>query len=368
MLAYMTRLGAVAIVFAQHMHPYITRTWRALLAAIVAFPLIVAADDNMGASEESRPTNTPNATTIKKLVTVPDATPQAEADTEPTAAAASAAVIEPFTATYTVGNNVLTAGTATLSLQNEGFDWTYSIKTKPTGIFKFAGKGKIEEISVIDIRNEDDKLVVYPLSYSFRQDNEKKRAVDAWFDWGKSEVTHQYRGTETVQEFSEPLVDRLSATLVVMDRLSEGFDEMKLPVFDTGRVKTVVFVNEGTTTLSTKLGKLQTIKIRNHNEGNDRRHTRTWFAPELDYAPVRIEQYKRNDLVVRFTLRALDNSATNKKQETRNKKQETRNSLSLDPAGVKTVFRISRASDSQVHQLNVHRVGFQPALALLLKM
>ena len=49
------------------------------------------------------------------------------------------------------------------------------------------------------------------------------------------------------------------------------------------------------------MSKIETIRIRSENAGSVR-HTLTWFAPELDYIPIKIEQHKRGDLVARLTL------------------------------------------------------------------
>ena len=42
--------------------------------------------------------------------------------------------------------------------------------------------------------------------------------------------------------------------------------------------------------------------MQHQKEGSSRR-TLLWLAPELDYLPVLIEQYRRDELKVRATLR-----------------------------------------------------------------
>jgi len=209
----------------------------------------------------------------------------------------------PFEVVYDVGNNLINAGSANLSLKREGDEWVYNLTTRPTGVFKLTGKGKIQETSVFTVvKSADDNMRVLPKRYSYRQDEEAKRSVDAWFNWDSNELTYKSRGEEGTESFSDPVLDRLSVTLKVMNELKHRpFEEAKLTVFDSGRIKQVLFINEGPETVSTNAGKIDTIRVRSANAGSVR-HTVTWFAPELDYIPVKIEQHKRGDLVARLTL------------------------------------------------------------------
>ncbi len=214
--------------------------------------------------------------------------------------------ITPFEIEYEVGNNLISAGSATLSLTRKDDEWVYSLTTKPSGIFKLTGKGKIQEISIINVTDEES---LQPSRYTYRQDEEAKRSVDAWFNWDDNELTYKKRGEEVVEEIRDPIMDRLSVTLAIMEQLREGFTRAELQVFDNGRVKTVVFDNEGTETMNTKLGRVEVVRVRSYNkEPSPSRETITWFAKDFDFVPVRIEQHKRGKLVARLNLRKLRNS------------------------------------------------------------
>ena len=215
--------------------------------------------------------------------------------------------IAPFEAVYEVGNNLIKAGTAKLSLTRNNDLWTYTLKTSPRGVLKLAGKGKIEEQSTFRIQREDGELLIEPQTYRFRQDNEKRRQVDATFDWQNRTMTHSYRGIEETETFDEPVIDRLSATLLMMNLLRHGFESAELQVFDTGRMKSVAFNNIGMETLDTPLGEIETFRVINNKVDDDVRRTTTWFAPSLDYIPVKIEQLKRGKLVARLNLLRLEN-------------------------------------------------------------
>lgn len=218
--------------------------------------------------------------------------------------------IAPFEVVYEVGNHLINAGTAKVSLTRDGDLWTYSLKTTPRGIIKLAGKGNINEMTTIRFEESDGKLLLRPESYLYRQDKERRRAVDATFDWSNKSITSNYRGKETVHNFEEPVIDRLSATLFMMNTLRRDFNYTELQVFDTDEIKAVSFTFVGRENLDTPLGELETLRVINQKVSGGSRQTTTWFAPSLDYVPVKIEQRKRGELVARFSLLELSNRVT----------------------------------------------------------
>ena len=92
-----------------------------------------------------------------------------------------------------------------------------------------------------------------------------------------------------------------------MNALRHDFQNTELPIFDTGRIKAVEFVRTGPETLKTRLGNIETIRVINRNATGGSRETTTWFAPSLDYLPVKIEHRKRGDLVARLSLIRMKN-------------------------------------------------------------
>jgi len=216
-----------------------------------------------------------------------------------------------FEVSYTVGNDLLSAGSATLSLteQDAGL-WIYQLRTRPTGVFKLTGKGNIEETALLQFEEREEGFALLPRSYTYRQDDEKRRAVDATFDREDGKLIWSRRGETGEFELDEPVLDRLSVTLAVMSALRQGEERTEYQVFDSGRLKAVIFEDEGTETLDTSMGTLETVRVLRSNAEGSSRSTVTWFAPSLDFMPVKIEQYKRDDLVARLTLTTLKSAVT----------------------------------------------------------
>lgn len=221
--------------------------------------------------------------------------------------------IAPFRVSYSVGNNVITAGQATLELA-ETVDgvWRFKLETRPTGVFRLTGKGNVAETS--DLRfvpTDDDGFLVRPDTYRYRQDDERRRAVDASFDWEDMLLSWTRRGkSDSISLAENPASDRLSVMLAVMSSLRQNEYTSEHLVFDSGKLKRVIFEVQGEDRLETSLGPMDTIRVLRRNLEGSSRTTVTWFAPSLDYMPVKIEQLKRGDLVARLTLRSLSNATT----------------------------------------------------------
>lgn len=213
-----------------------------------------------------------------------------------------------FEVEFEVGNNLITAGTASLLLEKKSDLWHYSLTTKPRGVFKLAGKGNISEVSTFKEVTDGDSTELQPQTYRFRQDKERRREVDAAFDWNAKTIDHTYRGKTVTESFTDPVLDRLTVTLLIMNAMRHDFTNAELPIFDTGRIKAVEFVFTGPETLTTRLGDMETVRVINRNATGGSRETTTWFAPSLDYLPVKIEHRKRGELVARLSLIRVKNT------------------------------------------------------------
>ncbi len=207
--------------------------------------------------------------------------------------------LNPFYVEYVVGNNLINAGIAKLSLKMQANnEWIYSLKTEPSGIFRLTGKGRIHEVSIISLTDEQ----FVPKSYSYKQaDDSKRRNIDAQFNWESNELTIKRKGEEAIERLTDPILDRLSVTLAVMEEVRNGFSRAEMQVLDNGSVKTMHFINEGGRSIKTRIGTFDTILVRRIREGSSR-ETLTWFAPELNYIPVQIEQLKKGKLVARLKI------------------------------------------------------------------
>jgi hypothetical protein len=212
--------------------------------------------------------------------------------------------LKPFRAEYSVENDYITGGVATLSLTpvaDGGFD--FILQTKPTGIFKWTGNGNIREHAVLPSLKPPFESVQY--SYKDKGKPERNYQVDFDREGGQFRIN---KGSETTShKLPTGVVDRLSVTLELLNKLSEdaNFDTLQVQVLDGQKAETVTYKNHGQEVLNTRLGDLQASRI-SKVRINSSRETLIWLA-ELGTTtstvlPLKIEQYKRGKLSLRLII------------------------------------------------------------------
>jgi hypothetical protein len=92
------------------------------------------------------------------------------------------------------------------------------------------------------------------------------------------------------------LLDQHSLTLALMADLRAGkrAGTLVYPIVNKGRLEDNTFKIVGTQTLSTALGKLNTVRVDRVRESSNGKSTRIWFAAERDYMPVLMQQLDEN--------------------------------------------------------------------------
>ncbi len=169
-----------------------------------------------------------------------------------------------------------------------------------------AGVGKVVETTVLNAIDPPFKAI----SYSYADSKRKRKSYSAALsDSGDEIVITRSDQTITIPASEGSVIDRLSATLAVSSELTVNpdFESLKFTVLDRNGVRDMVFNNLGKETI--KLGKntIDTYVVESGRPGSSR-ITRTWFASIGDTEkkhrplPVKIEQYKNNDLVLRLSL------------------------------------------------------------------
>lgn len=211
-------------------------------------------------------------------------------------------VLAPFTATYNVEWRGINAGTSTLSLiRIGGDDYSYRSNNLARGLFRLAFPDAITQRSDFSIVNG----AVRPSTY--RADDgssNKKRSITLSFDWNTMRIT----GTAEAEPVDQPLKpgtqDGLSVQIALMRELAAGRSPERFSLINKNEVTEYDYTREGTATLDTPLGQLETVIYRSQHPGSSR-VTRLWFAPSLGYLPVRAQQLKRGKPEFTLSIRSL---------------------------------------------------------------
>lgn len=215
-----------------------------------------------------------------------------------TAAAAHAngdapATLAPFEATYRVVYKGISAGTSTMTLRHlEGDRWTYQSSSTPRGIFRLFLPDNISQRSEMRI----DGTAVVPLKYSAGgPDDPPDRTIDVNFDWQNMRVTGVDREEPIDLPLQPGVQDDLSAQVLLMRDLITGQPPASFLKLGRGSIDEQQFERQGTETIDSPLGPLETVIYRSQRIGSPR-SSLFWCAPSLGYLPVRARQ-SRGDKV-----------------------------------------------------------------------
>lgn len=212
-------------------------------------------------------------------------------------------VLRPFTAHYSVSKSGIEVGTTQLSLHENNGHWVLVSETEAIGLLKLIKPGKIIERSDLNMTEEGMKLRRY--EHKEEERGGHRQAVGE-ADWAGGTLDFNYRGKIGKASLVQPpLYDRLSSMLGVMQALSEDKREVALQVFDGDEIKQMRFEASNGELLSTPMGEIQALLVKRIRD-NSSRKTLTWYAPSLNFLPVKIEQFKRGELVGRLEITSID--------------------------------------------------------------
>ncbi len=151
--------------------------------------------------------------------------------------------------------------------------------------FIYDKKEHLKKLKSFDITNNFTSTI----SYSFKRTKNKTSELI---------ISKKVDGVLVSTKFEKDIIHNKN---VKIDRLIAqlfGYSLSKVMVNDKGRERLYTFKLIGTEKVKTILGLIDTIVIKKEI-GTSKRSTITWYSPENNYLPVKIEQYRLD--VLKFT-------------------------------------------------------------------
>lgn len=210
---------------------------------------------------------------------------------------------KPYTAKFTIFQDEDRVGqmTKTLSLVNDDmYRLTTSSKAK-----LFFVKVTHGEDAIFTWQNNQAK----PKSYLRTTDTSfsSQRKTVQTFNWPTMSETGTYRDKAWDMDLTDASHSRLTDIVQFQELLKQAkgpIASMAFLIHDRGTSKNETFTFESVDIINTPSGKYKTWRYRKtHN--NPKRQSLYWFATELDFVPVRVQQFKDGEEQANMMLKEI---------------------------------------------------------------
>ena len=221
-------------------------------------------------------------------------------------ASADAASLRAHEISYHFAFHGLSGGNLKLTLKHdaEADHWIYETRADPSCLARLVVSSDSLERSWFKVSPEG----VEPLRYQL-DDGTSKHGDDAKlsYDWERRRVTGTVRGAPLDLPIEPGLQDVMSIRAAPMADLLAGREPKEYAMLDGREVKHYIYTRGGTEKLKTALGEVDTVIINSDRKGADghARMWRYWYAPSLNWLPVRIEQREDGQTRMALTVRSL---------------------------------------------------------------
>jgi hypothetical protein len=203
---------------------------------------------------------------------------------------AASPFFKPFSASFSVWRGALPLGTLKLVFKiSDREEYSYLVHTRPGMLASLFSGDEIVEESRGMLADER----IRPTSYRYNQADNREDNAEVRFEWPEMKAYTQSGGVTWAQEIEQGTQDRLSQQLMVRLQLAQGEKEVSYQVADGGKLKHYRFQVVGEEPIKTPYGELHCLKVR-RSKGERPPDYTIWFAPELDYLPVRIERRQKS--------------------------------------------------------------------------
>lgn len=203
-----------------------------------------------------------------------------------TSAAQAGGTLVPFKATYE-GTVSLGSLACSMSLiHNADGSYTYSSTSHAIGLASLFFKDVITETSRFEVVDGRPRDVEYRYIRSGGK-HDKTETID--FDWKRS-VAHTVEGGRTRSTPLTPgVADRFLTQLILSLDAASGKLQGAYQVLDHGELSRFTPPAPERRTVRVPAGRYATVMVARHDKGS-KRVMDFWFAPELHYLPVQVQQ------------------------------------------------------------------------------
>ncbi len=219
---------------------------------------------------------------------------------------ATAAELEPHRAFYDVRIKVFKGSMVTELQAADGAAYTGTSEITPRGFARLASKGTIENQSLFRLTDSG----VQPLAFQGSDTiSKRKKHANLNFDWDSLRLTgtaSQKKSGKRIETavdapMENGLHDAISLQYALMHDLQQDDLKDRYTLADGDQLKTINITRLETTSLRVPYGEFNVVPVQHQVEGSSR-VTTFWFARELNFLPVKIEQHRKGKRLMKAEL------------------------------------------------------------------
>lgn len=195
-----------------------------------------------------------------------------------------------YEATYDIKFHGIKAGESTHRLHQRE-DGVYHFSTRTDPVLDFIPYHYYEST---DFRYKDGKIIPQNYYYDLKEGRRHKKGNVA-FDWVSKVVANKVSPNPWKKTATENLQDKLTQAINLRFDLIQGNTDLSYKVAEDDEIKPYSFRILGEEQVETPIGTFMAIKVEHvHRKGH---RTNTWFAKNLNYFPIKINQIRKGRVV-----------------------------------------------------------------------
>lgn len=202
--------------------------------------------------------------------------------------AAAELTIPPFEAKLVLNKYGINAAKGVMSFYPQDGDYVYSLDAKASGIVAAFTDAEINQKTTLSYQKDAFR----PISYQYRQSgDDKPRDIDYTFDWDNKLAVGTYRNQKKSIKLTNDTQEVFSLPIIIMNDLKQERIPTEYTVVNKDKVLTYQCDVIGEERISTNLGTFDTLKVERRSEKSNKM-VKMWFAKDLHYLPIKIEEFK----------------------------------------------------------------------------
>ncbi|EDY85716.1 conserved hypothetical protein [gamma proteobacterium HTCC5015] len=194
-----------------------------------------------------------------------------------------------FKAEYDLVKLGMALGNAEFTFQPLGGDvWHYQSELVPRGMARWFTKDEFREETTA--RFAPHRVV--PLGYDYERTGDEPESASVAYDWDANTAVLTVDGKPQNIQLADDHQDRYSLVLSLMQAAARGDKNESYMVLDDDP-KRRNYTLQGREKRDTHKGSCNALRYVQSDKG--KRTVHYWLCPELNYAPIRIEQFRKGD-------------------------------------------------------------------------